>query len=57
MSDTFWITLPVSTWQILFARALKADRDASDFIRLLIEKGRIDDQPFEPPHPPMDAIS
>lgn len=41
MNDTLWITLPVTTWQKLFERATKADRDASDFLRVLIERGEI----------------
>jgi hypothetical protein len=41
MDDTLWITLPVNTWRILFERAIKADRKASDFLRVLIESGEI----------------
>jgi hypothetical protein len=41
MNDTFWITLPVVTWGKLFQRATQADRDASDFLRVLIEHGEI----------------
>lgn len=41
MNDTLWITLPVPTWQKLFERATKEDRDASDFLRVLIERGEI----------------
>ncbi len=37
MYDTFWITLPITTWQRLFERATQADRTASDFLRTLIE--------------------
>jgi hypothetical protein len=39
MNDTLWITLPVTTWGKLFERATQADRDASDFLRILIERG------------------
>lgn len=39
MNDTLWITLPVTTWRRLFERATQADRDASDFLRVLIERG------------------
>jgi macrodomain Ter protein organizer (MatP/YcbG family) len=38
MNDTFWITLPVDTWRRLFRMALDADRTASDYLRVLIEK-------------------
>jgi hypothetical protein len=41
MNDTLWITLPVKTWRKLFDRASKEDRDASDFLRILIERGEL----------------
>lgn len=41
MNDTLWITLPVATWKKLFERATDADRNASDFLRLLIDRGEI----------------
>lgn len=51
MNDTLWITLPVPTWQRLFERAMRADRDASDFLRVLIERGEVletSPDPFQP---------
>lgn len=45
MTDTLWITLPVNTWRRLFERATQADRDASDFLRLLIERGELSAAP------------
>jgi len=54
MNDTFWITLPVTTWGTLFERAKKADRDASDFLRVLIERGEI---VINNPAPVVDEIT
>ena len=34
--ETFGITLPVSTWQDLFALAFRADRSPSDLLRVMI---------------------
>ena len=40
-TDTFWITLPTSTWKQLFERSIKADSTASEFLRILIEDGHL----------------
>jgi hypothetical protein len=45
MTDTLWITLPVETWKKLFERATDADRNASDFLRVLIERGTLTPDP------------
>jgi len=34
--ETFGVTLPVSTWQDLFALSFRADRSPSDLLRLMI---------------------
>ncbi len=38
MQDTLWITLPVETWRQLFGLARQENRNASDYLRVLIER-------------------
>lgn len=38
MHDTLWITLPVETWRQLFGLARQENRNASDYLRVLIER-------------------
>jgi hypothetical protein len=45
MEDTFWITLPVETWQTLFRRSIDADCEVSDLLCMLIERGELAPDP------------